>query len=312
MTAVEALTLLSNPNQENSTSPSEIIDNNETKTLIKLPPLHKLNSNAIKPRALLLPIARECLMTDCKKIQIINDIVNSIVNDTKTNCIDYKQPFHMQYRFMTIGSASTMNVCLNEIDKCEYVSEKHACIYFDEQSNHYELLNYSEYGTVVDNCKYGFNSNIDESDTDSDDSGEIKPKSMSANNLKHFFKDKCMCNNNNRDKENLTYWEGPAILNHGTHLKFGCLNFLFIIADSIYDSFSTNNNNNNLYENNMIFKINKNTIDSLKHSIKSNSKNLKRLKPKLKKNSLRNYSDVHIEGFIKLINNKGKKKLLLN
>lgn len=47
-----------------------------------------------------------------------------------------------------------MDVCLTNYGHCNYVSGKHACIFYDENTKHYELLNYSEHGTTVDNVLY--------------------------------------------------------------------------------------------------------------------------------------------------------------
>lgn len=74
-----------------------------------------------------------------------------------------------------------MDVCLTNYGRCNYISGKHACIFYDEvgrswrrgnpaagrlgltllfcrlsaqNTKHYELLNYSEHGTTVDNVLY--------------------------------------------------------------------------------------------------------------------------------------------------------------
>lgn len=78
-----------------------------------------------------------------------------------------------------------MDVCLTNYGHCNYISGKHACIFYDEvrplnyitlqsapvvvsdqdvncvcvfvvlqNTKHYELLNYSEHGTTVDNVLY--------------------------------------------------------------------------------------------------------------------------------------------------------------
>ncbi|XP_042073954.1 PHD finger protein 12-like, partial [Haplochromis burtoni] len=47
-----------------------------------------------------------------------------------------------------------MDVCLTNYGHCNYVLGKHACIFYDENTKHYELLNYSEHGTTVDNVLY--------------------------------------------------------------------------------------------------------------------------------------------------------------
>lgn len=75
-----------------------------------------------------------------------------------------------------------MDVCLDS-SMCQFVSDRHACIFYDEQTNHYELLNYSEYGTVVDNCLYGFN--LDPSaDLDDDCESDSFTGEVSANKKK--------------------------------------------------------------------------------------------------------------------------------
>ena len=62
--------------------------------------------------------------------------------------------FAMSYRSMTIGSGAENDVVLSSYSHCNYVSDKHAVIFFDEESKKYELLNYSEHGTIVDNVLY--------------------------------------------------------------------------------------------------------------------------------------------------------------
>lgn len=47
-----------------------------------------------------------------------------------------------------------MDLCLSLHGHCNYVSSKHAIIYFDSDTRHYELLNYSEHGTTVNNILY--------------------------------------------------------------------------------------------------------------------------------------------------------------
>ncbi|XP_075747169.1 PHD finger protein 12 isoform X5 [Rhipicephalus microplus] len=63
-------------------------------------------------------------------------------------------PVPMPYRTLTLGSGADMDVCLRDFGHCDFVSAKHACIFYDEIGKHYELLNYSEHGTTVDNVLY--------------------------------------------------------------------------------------------------------------------------------------------------------------
>lgn len=64
------------------------------------------------------------------------------------------EPVSMPYRALSIGTGADMDVCLTLFGHCNYVSPKHAFIFFDETTRHYELLNYSEHGTTVDNVLY--------------------------------------------------------------------------------------------------------------------------------------------------------------
>ncbi|XP_042194497.1 PHD finger protein 12-like [Callorhinchus milii] len=64
------------------------------------------------------------------------------------------QAVNMCYRTLYIGTGADMDVCLTNYGHCNYVSGKHACIFYDENTKHYELLNYSEHGTTVDNVLY--------------------------------------------------------------------------------------------------------------------------------------------------------------
>ncbi len=125
-----------------------------------------------------------------------------------------------------------MDICL-ETNKCDFISDKHACIYYDEQTNHYELLNYSEHGTVVDNCLYGFDldlTNGDEEETALSDSENFSQTMSSKHRLHHVTGAvDCVCSAD--EVSGQSSWEGSAILNHGSRIRFGCMEFLFIIVD---------------------------------------------------------------------------------
>ncbi|XP_052832792.1 PHD finger protein 12 [Octopus bimaculoides] len=64
------------------------------------------------------------------------------------------EPISMPYRTLSIGTGADMDVCLTHFGHCNYVSAKHAYIFYDETTRHYELLNYSEHGTTADNVLY--------------------------------------------------------------------------------------------------------------------------------------------------------------
>lgn len=111
---------------------------------------------------------------------------------------------------------------------CTCISPKHAVIYHDQLSNSFELLNYSEFGTLVDNCVYGLNT--DDGD-DSDDFWSTRDDSEPA-----VGTDKqCRCRDEfgvdtRRRRRRSRYIEGPAVLRHGSLVQIGCVRFLFVLV----------------------------------------------------------------------------------
>lgn len=114
----------------------------------------------------------------------------------------------------------------------------------------YELLNYSEYGTIVDNVLYScdctrvLEEQIKEEKTDkviyvtkeeetSDVIKTILRKEEAACLEEYAHVDdkilcKCNINHNTRINEHLEEgWEGSAIIAHGSTITFGCLTFVF-------------------------------------------------------------------------------------
>ncbi|CAH8507425.1 unnamed protein product [Heterobilharzia americana] len=70
----------------------------------------------------------------------------------------------MLYRQLTIGSSPNCHLCLTNYHlssstlintECCFISSHHATIFYDDWTQHYELINYSEYGTRVDGIVYG-------------------------------------------------------------------------------------------------------------------------------------------------------------
>eukprot|EP00731_Ephydatia_muelleri_P023083 Em0015g666a len=49
-----------------------------------------------------------------------------------------------------IGLSSEMDVCLKDYGHCNYLSSLHACIFYDKVADEYELINYSDHGSVID------------------------------------------------------------------------------------------------------------------------------------------------------------------
>ncbi|XP_058821090.1 PHD finger protein 12 [Topomyia yanbarensis] len=62
---------------------------------------------------------------------------------------DILQSVHMRYRSLSIGSGRGNDIQLTQFGSCQCISDKHATIFYDEVTKMFELLNYSEFGTVV-------------------------------------------------------------------------------------------------------------------------------------------------------------------
>jgi hypothetical protein len=144
-----------------------------------------------------------------------------------------------------------------------------------QMSRHFELLNYSEHGTVVDNVVYCCDVDVD-ADTFKSEAEDVKEKKPSFQGLDDFTRrngDRMTSTPSltepnevnfftrfyvelGRDKK-LTWfvgqasrcgcrtdvsslgstgksggWEGTALLTHGSHIKFGCMQFILCISNT--------------------------------------------------------------------------------
>jgi len=64
------------------------------------------------------------------------------------------QTVQMRSNCLRIGCDSSMDLNLHNYGHCNYISDKHALIFYDEDSKQFELINYSEFGTLVDKVRY--------------------------------------------------------------------------------------------------------------------------------------------------------------
>uniref|UniRef100_A0A672R104 PHD finger protein 12 n=1 Tax=Sinocyclocheilus grahami TaxID=75366 RepID=A0A672R104_SINGR len=146
---------------------------------------------------------------------------------------------NMCYRTLYIGTGAEMDVCLTNYGHCNYVSGKHACIFYDENTKHYELLNYSEHGTTVDNVLYSCDF--------SDKPNITSPCGLSSkvqNSISEYRgvmssqaqggpKSPCNCKASSSSLigGSGAGWEGTALLHHSSCIKVGCMQFLFSITE---------------------------------------------------------------------------------
>uniref|UniRef100_A0A8C2KFF4 PHD finger protein 12 n=1 Tax=Cyprinus carpio TaxID=7962 RepID=A0A8C2KFF4_CYPCA len=159
---------------------------------------------------------------------------------------------NMCLRTLYIGTGAEMDVCLTNYGHCNYVSGKHACIFYDENTKHYELLNYSEHGTTVDNVLYS---------CDFSDKPNITSPCGSASNVQNSISEyrpylvfvmpdmivaimmssqaqggpkspcNCKASSSSLIGGSGAGWEGTALLHHSSCIKVGCMQFLFSITE---------------------------------------------------------------------------------
>ena len=110
-----------------------------------------------------------------------------------------KTVIYIRKHVIWFGTSSSNDICLENFHHsshtCPCIAERHACLYYDQKRNLFELLNYSEYGTIVDNIRYGI--------------GLIN-------------EDSCWRKSTLNDT-----WDGSATIEQGTVIQIGCHEFLF-------------------------------------------------------------------------------------
>ncbi|CAF90895.1 unnamed protein product [Tetraodon nigroviridis] len=172
------------------------------------------------------------------------------------------QAVDMCYRTLYIGSGADMDVCLSNYGHCNYISGKHACIFYDENTKHYELLNYSEHGTTVDNVLYSCDFSekaspsppgglvakvqgiIRRSKKREEDgapsseavfllSGGVMASRPRGGSAAGGSEPACGCKASGSSLigGSGAGWEGTALLHHGSYIKLGCLQFVFSVTE---------------------------------------------------------------------------------
>ena len=126
--------------------------------------------------------------------------------------------------------------------------------FFPQTSKQYELINYSEHGTYVDNVLYScdFSDKINRhvvSSKDLDPSKVSRNKLLAAAQVRQNSKPKgsrrtvglgvqkivkgcnCTTSSSNLIGGSGAGWEGTALLHHGSYIKLGCAQFVFSITN---------------------------------------------------------------------------------
>ena len=131
-----------------------------------------------------------------------------------------EEVIYIRKHVVWFGSSSLSDICLNHLPVCRHVTERHACLYYDRKQNSFELLNYSEYGTIVNGLRYGLGM---ASSNDNDDDGRTF-ENLQRKALENENRDRCSCSTNALSQ---SAWDGAAQIDQGTVIKIGCHEFLF-------------------------------------------------------------------------------------
>ncbi|XP_075983534.1 uncharacterized protein LOC142981473 [Anticarsia gemmatalis] len=149
------------------------------------------------------------------------------------------RPIPMRLSSLTIGTDSGCDVRLDPI-ACRRVSRNHAVIFMDEVSRHFELINYSEFGTSVNGVMFAC-----ELPPAASDAGDV------ADTLRDIVRDRATqpiritgnltaplaseawCRCPSREPPRAGAWEGSALVPHGALLQFGCQLYVFSVTDAL-------------------------------------------------------------------------------
>ncbi|KAK7087616.1 PHD finger protein 12-like [Littorina saxatilis] len=164
------------------------------------------------------------------------------------------QAIAMPFRTLSMGTGADMDVPLLQFGHCNFISSKHAVIFYDEMTRHFELLNYSDFGTTVDNVLYScdfsdkpattpqpspvvaavreiIGKNKKKKALDVEEDSKDKRYIMSARSREPGRPCSCKANSFMMGGGSGAGWEGTAILHHGSYIRVGCLQFVFSIVD---------------------------------------------------------------------------------
>ncbi|XP_072934769.1 uncharacterized protein [Epargyreus clarus] len=108
---------------------------------------------------------------------------------------------------------------------CRRVSDTHALIFCDQVTQHYELINYSEWGTGVNGTLYACDV--------SPRAHEPAERAARVPSVNREVSGTCRCPRGARDTAGA--WEGGALLPHAALLQFGCQLYVFCLLDTPQD-----------------------------------------------------------------------------
>jgi len=134
------------------------------------------------------------------------------------------------FRTFKVGQGCSVDLDLASYGHCQYVSPFHASIFFDQYTRIFELINYSEYGSVVDNNIYCGDMSISSIQA-TEQKNLPNLKRMSRDAFKTNQDSTCFCSSSPAELNYERGLEVSAVLHHGSYIRFGCLQFVFFNFD---------------------------------------------------------------------------------
>ncbi|CAF1070051.1 unnamed protein product [Rotaria sordida] len=206
--------LLNALNEPNYSIEKNKIHNNGLAVLVAAADSCLINENSLLPTSLMNTLS---LLIDLSQFRLSHAALIHIRS---------KHVIYIRKQVIWFGSSISNDICLknfNDQQTCPYVNERHACLYYDRKRNLFELLNYSEYGTIVNGLRYGLG-NLSDNESDEDDNNN----NNNNNNDEKIFENenlkKCFCLTS---PSYHSAWDGPAQIEQGTVVQIGCHEFLF-------------------------------------------------------------------------------------
>ncbi|GBP60093.1 PHD finger protein 12 [Eumeta japonica] len=152
----------------------------------------------------------------------------------------------MRLSRLSVGSGAACDVPLARYARCRHTSPLHALIFYDEVSRHFELINYSEWGSRVNNALYTCDVQRASPAPAPDDGGEERARAVRQLASRRQRPPIRLNGDLTVDKSEVTQcrcppgvadasgaWEGSALLTHGALLQFGCIMFVFSVTDEL-------------------------------------------------------------------------------
>lgn len=143
-----------------------------------------------------------------------------------------RTPCLIRYRTIDIGLGNQVHLDLSKYGFCHYVSSRHSSIFYDQYTRVYELINYSDHGTVVDNVIYSVEAHHMPSQASRQKFERLKK--MASEVTESEANSACHCSTSAARLNANKGCEVSAVLHHGSYIRFGCLQFVFCVLD--YDS----------------------------------------------------------------------------